>query len=157
MAWFQDFYLFLMGIMYWDDSDIKICYYDCNTLMQVSLGAAKEIYRDLLSRMYHNLKKTYSEEYKISKRRLPIKLKCSVSTLKNALYHAESLGDNSLRECLYRLRNYRRIAVNQLVQIYKDFDEHSFTFTNTANGICSINGGIIRHSNKEKTYWQIHT
>lgn len=158
IIWFQDFYIFLIGVMYYaEDKENKLYYYDCNTLTQVSLETAKEIYRGLLGKMYDELKKAYSEEYKISQKRLPIKLECSISTLKEALYHAESLGDTSLRECLYRLRNYRRIAVNQSVQIYKDFDKHSFTFANVANGRCSINGGIILHEYMKTMRWSIHT
>lgn len=158
MAWFQDFYLFLMGIMYWaEDKNNRLYYYDCNTLTQVSLEEAKSIYEGLLGKMYKELKRDYAHEFKISSRRLPIKLGCSISTMKKALYHAESMGDNSLRDCLYRLRGYKRCAVNQEVHVYKDFDEHSFTFSNNADKVCLLNGGIIMHKYKDKDKWQIHT
>lgn len=158
IAWFQDFYIFLAGVMYWaEDSANKLFYYDCNTLTQVDLETAKSIYDGLLGKVYEGLKRDFSNEYRISQMKLPIKLECSISTLKNALYHAESLGDTSLRECLYRLRNYRRCAVDQEVRIYKDFDKHSFTFANSTDKECLLNGGIILHDYRKTERWSIHT
>jgi len=158
IAWFQDFYLFLMGVMYWaEDKANKLYYYDCNTLTQVDLETAKRIYDGLLGKMYCELQEAHLKELKISRQRLPIRLDCSISALKKALYHAESLGDNSLLQCLRRLRYYRRCAVNQSVHIYKDFDEHCFTFSNRADEKCLLNGGIILHDYMKANRWSIHT
>ena len=158
IAWFQDFYLFLMGVMHWaEDKANKLFYYDCNKLVEVDLETTKRIYDGLLGSMYRELKETYPKELEISSKRLPIKLDCSISTLKEALYYAESLGDTSLRECLHRLRNYRRCAVDQTIHIYRDFDKYSFTFSNNTDKECLLNGGIILHDYMKANRWSIHT
>lgn len=158
MAWFQDFYLFIMGLMYWaENKENKLYFYDCNTLVQVDLETAKKIYDGLLGGMYKELKEEHQKEFDIVPKRLPVKLECSISTLKEALYYAESLGDSSLRECLHRLRNYRRCAVDQTIRIYKDFSKHSFTFTNSTDKECLLNGGIILHDYMKANRWSIHT
>jgi len=158
IAWFQEFYMYLMGVMYWaEDKANKLYYYDCNTLVQVDLETAKKIYDGLLGSMYRELKEAHPKELEISSMRLPIRLDCSISALKKALYHAESLGDTSLIECLHRLRCYRRCAINQSVHIYKDFGEHCFTFSNRADEKCLLNGGIILHDYMKANRWSIHT
>lgn len=156
ICWFKDFYVFMFSIKYWSDN-ARYFYYDGCTMIETSLEELEEIYEGHLSHIYREVIRDYKHEYNVAKKRLPIKLRCSISRLKEALYFAESINDTSLIECLRRLRGYSRVAVDQYVSVGSDFTEHGFVFCNTANGESELVGGIIMHSYKNEYKWQIHT
>ena len=157
MAWFQDFYAFMGNVMYWNEPDAKLFYYNGNVMMKVSQAQAKEIYRDILTPVYHELKREFRHEYEMANKKLPMKFTCPLSRVKEALYYAESIGDTSLLDCLHRLRKYRRCAINQHIQVGSDFTKHGFTFAEMVNGDCRLYGGIIMHDYMKANRWSIHT
>jgi hypothetical protein len=77
---------------------------------------------------------------------------------------AESIGkEKEFTEVLNRLNN-----LGDVIELYKDFADHSFTFVAFYNGKRSIEGGLIYHSPEaDKTNysvtltptigWRIHT
>ena len=157
MTWFQDFYIFMASIMYWRDSNENLFYYNGNVLMKVNQSQAKEIYRDILTPVYHELKREFKHEYEMANKKLPIKFTCPLSKVKESLYYAESIGDTSLLNCLHRLRTYKRNAIDQYIEIGSDFTKHGFVFAEMINGECRINGGIILHDYMKANRWSIHT
>ena len=70
---------------------------------------------------------------------------------------AQSLNDDSLSNCLKRLSNWTRQAVNHKVEIYLDFALHSFGFCEKINDKPNINGGIIFSPHASQNRWSIHT
>lgn len=154
---FQDFYVFLNVVLYWSEMNANLFYYNGNVLMKVNQGQAKEIYRDVLTPVYHELKREFMHEYKMANKKLPIKFTCPLSKVKEALSYAESIGDTSLLDCLHRLRTYKRNAIDQYIEIGSDFTKHGFVFAELRNGECRMNGGIILHDYMKENRWSIHT
>lgn len=157
IAWFQDFYLFMGAVSYWSDPNAKLFYCDGNSLVETDLDNAKRIYEELLARLYREVCRDYKFEHRMANKRLPIKLRCKISKLKESLYYAESIGDTSLLDCLHRLRKYRRAAVSHCIEIYSDFTKHGFGFVELINGKYHLNGGIIMHDYMKVNRWNIHT
>ena len=157
MAWFQDFYVFMASIMYWNDPKAKIFYCDGDVMFEITNDQAKEIYDNLLSPVYRAVKRDFRKEDAMSFKRLPIKFNCSLSKVKEALRYAESINDSSLLGCFERIRHYRRSAVEQYIQVSSDFTKHGFTFAEMVNGECRLVGGIIMHEYETNNHWSIHT
>ena len=154
--WFRDFYTFITGILYWADEGAEIYYYNGIELVQIDESKAKGIWSAMYSGLYESFKKKYSSEYKIADKKLPIRFKCGLSYAKEWLRKAEELGDTSLIDGLKRMRNYGRCAVNQEIDIFKDYSEGGFYFEEMVNGECIMNGGLLMTSNGNKR-WSIHT
>lgn len=103
--------------------------------------------------------------------KVPVKIECGISYLKEQLRYAEEHNDKSLINCLRRFHDYCKYSSKDHVIIYKDFEERSFTFgLYRDNGECQMNGGIIFHGYPDEGYkvgssvqltpqygWQIHT
>ena len=157
ILWFQDFYVFMSSTMYWNGPKENLFYYNGNVMMEINQNQAKEIYRDILTPVYHELKREFRHEYEMANKKLPMKFTCPLSRVKEALYYAESMGDTSLLDCLHRLRKYRRCAINQHIRIGSDFTKHVFTFAEIVNGDCRLFGGIIMHDYMKDNRWSIHT
>ena len=157
-AWFQDFYIFISGLIYLNENESgRFFYYDGRIFIETNFQTIKNIYDARFSPLYNDMKQHFKYEYSMAEKRIPIILNCPISRLKEALRYAESINDSSLLECLKSLRKYKRCAINQVVRIGSDFSKHGFTFANMINDECSINGGIIMHSYRERCRWSIHT
>lgn len=98
--------------------------------------------------------------------------------LDEALKYAESIKDNSLKDCIDRLKkveeNYKNNGTSIETEITTDFAPYSFYFVRrNSNGEFNGNGGIIFHGAHDNggdggsptfsvnltptTGWQIHT
>ena len=85
--------------------------------------------------------------------------------LDSVLSFAESISDNSLKNCIESLKRAEKI-INCETELYNDFADKSFYFLRKKEGKFHGNGGIIWHGGNENTYsvsltntknWQIHT
>ena len=104
------------------------------------------------------MQEEYPEEYAAIN--VPLELVMSLETEKQvceAKMFAQSLNDDSLSNCLKRLSNWTRQAVNHKIEIYLDFALHSFVFCEKINNKPNINGGIIFNPNATQNRWSIHT
>lgn len=85
--------------------------------------------------------------------------------------YAQQHGDNSLLECLRRLRRYRKVSDYDEIVIYRDYEDRSFQWCHKSRGgNVEINGGLIFHGYPSEGYrengsvqlepqygWSIHT
>ena len=95
----------------------------------------------------------------------------SKEQLKKAMELSREHNDKTLQSCLYRLMSFYCWEGVEKVVLYKDWCEHSFTFTAyNEDGTVAINGGLIFHGFPDSGYresgsvcieptygWQIHT
>ncbi len=94
-----------------------------------------------------------------------MQIKCE-DRYREALAHAEKTGDNSLQECIDKLKSWEPLYGGELV-LTEDFAPLSFNFkiVDTA-GKTLINGGLLYHGNPDQSRsitfdptigWQTHT
>lgn len=87
------------------------------------------------------------------------------------LKYAESIGDETFKKCIARLKEYERDGVHN-VHLYNDFAPKSFYWQEfDINGRCVMNGGLLYHEpgndqsyavcidseDMKKPEWRIHT
>lgn len=87
---------------------------------------------------------------------IPIKFICSLSYVKEQLRFNKEIGGN-LIEQLRHFRNYMKLNSTHVIEIGRDFADHSFNFASVyyedGEKKCSINGGLIYYDGK----WNTHT
>lgn len=157
---FQDFKAPICGLLYHRKENVcKVFYWDGLTLIPINFDDIERIYENLCKLSFDNAVATFKYEYEICNHSLEIRFGSEETEkqFKEALEFAESLGDASLNDCIERLKRWRRVAVNQYIEIYNDFTKHCFSWSEMINGKCHINGGIIYHAHKNNDHWQIHT
>ncbi len=95
--------------------------------------------------------------------------------LKKELEYAKTINDNSLQECLDRLKRQEENDKDIIIELYIDFAPHSFYFVKKHKVTFFGNGGIIFHgshdnggnggsptfsvslNNDLSPHWEIHT
>ncbi len=82
--------------------------------------------------------------------------------------YAESIGDNSLQECLDKLKAWEQHASHPCeIELYRDFAPYSFLFKQRyPDGSLGIVGGVVYHGTPDQSgcytmnrddLWQTHT
>ena len=143
------------AVIGYNDPNELVFYYDGTDLVKISREEASHLWKAVRSFALYTW--TLHNGMLPDNFRIPIKFGCSLSYVKEQLrLNAET--NANLLEIFHRLRTYRKINSTHRLEIYKDFEEHSFTFAfmyKNENGEerCGLNGGIIYYSGK----WNIHT
>ena len=156
---FRDKNCVIASIMYWNEPNTKYFYYDGLSLMCVEKDNIPEILDALFTSFFQNMVEEFRDEYDIRDKALEITYASEDTEKKvnEALKFAESMKDESLKNCLENLSRHWRSSDNHVIQIYNDFDPNSFGWAEVVNGKCIMNGGLIYHGYKENNHWQIHT
>lgn len=163
LAAFRDIRFTMASVLYYAEyyEEAKIFFYDGETLRKSSVEELECFCRTVMGSYVEYLKEKYPEEFAVCNKRIPIKLNCSISYLKECLKKAEELRDSSLLNCLKQKRNYTRYAVNQWVEIGRDFAPHSLTFCEVSEVdgdlVYGLNGGIIFSKYAQENRWSSHT
>lgn len=148
----------IADINYWNDSSAKYFYwsgYDLNVIQKEDLSV---IFLRIWADSIKKLKKEYPEEYEVIDRPLDLTMNPQIEKLIEEIRGiAESMEDDSFSNCLNRLSNWTRRAVNHKIEIYGDFAKYSLGFCEKINDKCGINGGIIFSPNATGKHWSIHT
>ena len=85
--------------------------------------------------------------------------------LDSVLLFAESINDNSLKNCIESLKRAEK-NLNCETELYNDFADKSFYFVRKKCGKFIGNGGVIWHGGNKNTFsvtitktknWMIHT
>lgn len=137
----------------------RIFYYDGASIKPVGIEQARMIYRDSERGYRERMIAEHAEEFLNCNKPLEIRFMSEDTEKKyrESLEYAKSLGDTSLQDCVNRLSQWRRRALNHYMAISYDFTEHGYCFCEIVNGEPHINGGIIMSQNAEKNRWSIHT
>ncbi len=137
----------------------KCFYYSGYKLERISVNEAADIWGNLIGQSLVKAQREHVEEYHNSEDPLPIKF--ASEQTENAYLKetqlAKEMGDCSLLDCVKRLQNWTRCAVNHYILLSMDFTDHSFCFTEMVNETPRINGGIIADFGKQNNRWSIHT
>lgn len=84
---------------------------------------------------------------------VPVKFfNITLSKVKELIRECEAHNDNSLIEIFRRFHNYRRVAIDQYIQISYNPGYNEFTFCEYTNGKQGLVGGIIFHGWPETGY-----
>lgn len=148
----------IANILYWNDETAKYFYWSGYELCRIEKNELGIIYQRIWSGRIKKLQEEYPEEYAVIN--MPLELVMSLETEKQvceAKIFAQSLNDDSLSNCLKRLSNWTRQAVNHKVEIYLDFTLHSFGFCEKINDKPNINGAVIFNPHATQNRWSIHT
>ena len=141
------------------DGSVRTFYYDGASIKPVGIEQARMIFRDTERGYRERMIAEHAEEFLNCNKPLEIRFMSEDTEKKyrESLEYAKSLGDTSLQDCVNRLSQWRRRALNHYMAISYDFTEHGYCFCEIVNGEPHINGGIIMHQNAEKNRWSIHT
>ena len=141
------------------DDSVRTFYYDGASIKPVGIEQARMIYRDAERGYRERMIAEHAEEFLNCNKPLEIRFMSEDTEKKyrESLEYAKSLGDTSLQDCVNRLSQWRRRALNHYMAISYDFTEHGYCFCEIVNDEPHINGGIIMHQNAEKNRWSIHT
>lgn len=151
-------YAILDLILYWNGNSNKYFYWDGHELKAVGQNEIQEIFDNIWGKEIADLSEKYPEEANVVNQTLELVMHDEVrKRLDSELEFAESIGDNSLQNCLDRLTLYQRQAVNHCMQISTDFAPHSFGFVELINNQSRIVGGIIYSEYSKQNHWTIHT
>lgn len=148
----------IANILYWNDETAKCFYWSGFELCRIEKDELGIIYQRIWSGRIKKLQEEYPEEYAAIN--MPLELVMSLETEKQvceAKIFAQSLNDDSLSNCLKRLSNWTRQAVNHKVEISLDFTLHSFGFCEKINDKPNINGAVIFNPHATQNRWSIHT
>ena len=160
IAMFQDSFTPIGSITYYKTYEKKKCFYwDGYTLQEVSIEDVAAIYNRLTDKIYKEMCEKYAVELEVANKPLEIRFSTpeQEQRYKEVLKYAEELEDESLSNCVFRLSQWRRCAVNQYIRIGYDFADKSFSFVDMINDEPNINGGIIYSSYSKQNRWSIHT
>ena len=160
---FRDKYNPIGDIKYWadycDPDTTKYFYYDGFKLFQLSMQDIVTTFDNIFNDFYDKMIEEYKEEYDLAN--TPLTIKFGSSKAKEAWSQADRLArdleDDSFCNCLDNLRKHARIAKNQFIMLYSDFEENSLSFCEMVNDECLFQGGIIYSSHKDSDRWAIHT
>lgn len=149
----------IANIVYWDDLDYnKYFYWDGTQLQKISKDKVISIFNNIWGSRIHQLFTQYPEEYAAIHKPLELEMSPEISKRVEEVKNiASELQDSSFEDCLKRLQNWSRTAVNQYIRIYGDFAKNSFGFSEVMNGENKICGGIIMSPNATGKRWSIHT
>ena len=155
---FRDKYAPIFWITHWNEP-VKYFYYDGLKLQNIEKDDVRNIWDALFSRFYKVLGCEYFSEKTMCNSKLPIRYasEATKQRMNEALEFAESISDNSLKNCIERLSKHNRFAIEHNIIVYSDLADYSFGWEERINGECKMNGGIIYHQDKDNNHWQIHT
>ena len=142
-----------------DDKFARMFYYDGESIKPVDMLQARMIYRDAEKEYRERMIAEHPEEFLNCNKPLEIRFMSEDTEKKynESLEYAKSLNDSSLQDCVSRLSQWGREALDHYIAISRDFTEHGYCFCEIVNGEPHINGGIIMSRNVEKNRWSIHT
>ena len=160
MAMFQNYLTPISYITFYKTYEKKKCFYwDGYVLQKVSIEDVETIYTRLTDKIYKQMCEKYADEVAIANKPLEIRFTTpeQEQRYKETLKYAEELEDESLAQCVFRLSQWRRCAVNQYIKIGYDFADKSFSFVDMINEESGTNGGIIYSKHSQQNRWSIHT
>lgn len=146
----------IYSIKYWRDG--RLFFFDGLQLVEISKPEVDVIYENIWHNEIERLKERYPLEYEM--RDKPLELEMSDDTRKlyeETLAFAESIGDTSLKDCVCRLQHHARYAICHKINLYRDFADKSFGFSETIYGDSRLVGGIIYSSHLDNNRWSTHT
>lgn len=149
----------ISNITYWNDSDLnKYFYWDGAQLQKISKDKIISTFNNIWGSRIHQFSIQYPEEFAAISMPLELKMSPAISErVEEVKIIASELQDSSFEDCLKRLQNWSRTAINQYIEIYGDFAKNSFGFSEMINGERKICGGIIMSPDATKKRWSIHT
>lgn len=160
MAMFQDYLTPISYITFYKTYEKKKCFYwDGHVLQEVSIEDVETIYIHLTDKIYKQMCEKYADEMAVANKPLEIRFTTpeQEQRYKETLKFAEELEDESLAQCVFRLSQWRRCAVNQYIMIGYDFADKGFSFVDMINEEPGTNGGIIYSKHSQQNRWSIHT
>lgn len=160
MAMFQNYLTPISYITFYKTYEKKKCFYwDGYVLQEVSIEDVEAIYTRLTDKIYKQMCEKYADEVAVANKPLEIRFTTpeQEQRYKETLKFSEELEDESLAQCVFRLTQWRRCAVNQYILIGYDFADKSFSFVDMINEEPGTNGGIIYSKHSQQNRWSIHT
>lgn len=137
-----------------------VFYYDGegDNIECITADEARRIWSVTKSAALFNYKQMHGADSIPTSFKVPVKVCCGITYLKEQLAFADSIGDTTLRELLHDFQRNYKLDSTCRVELYKDFTEHSFTFAEVideTNGGWRViyNGGILYYNGK----WHRHT
>lgn len=136
-----------------DNGDGNMFYYTDGDLQKVGKGVISSVYGDFIAELKAALNKEFGEaESKFWGKSIPIK--CHSFETKRHLDKA--LQDDisgTLAKILETLSRWQRLGADDEIAIGDDFIDGSFTFCHRRNGVCVMNGGILKYDGR----YHLHT
>lgn len=160
MGLFRNKFDLISSFLYYDnDKNAKFFFWNGCVLLQISIDQLKEAYCNIIDQSYKELCRDFKTEFEVCREPLEVRFSCKEAEKSwgESVKYAESLCDNSLTECLEKLKRHRRDAIDQYILISRDYSEHCFSFGEFINGKCQLNGGIILHDYLTENRWSTHT
>ena len=158
-AWYRDEFAPIMSIAYWNNEQgFKYFFYDGLNLLQIKAEEAKEIFSSIWCKELDRLMEQYPVECEMCNEPLELVMSDKTRELYNeVLGYADSIGDTTLRGCIDRLQHHMRNSTSHTINLYPDFAEKSFGFSECVDGRTVLAGGIIYSKYGEKESWSTHT
>lgn len=134
---------------------VKTFHYEYGAMNEVEhpKGAVYSVWNDVRKYLQDTINKEFGDkerEYWHSYMRVHF----SSSDIWRKIYRSiHSEGGESLLQILKSFRSWERTAVNEKVVISGDWSPNSFSFCQTRNDECAMNGGILFYDGK----WHRHT
>lgn len=148
----------IAGITYWNDNTNKYFYWDGWKLHKIEKNDILHIFQNIWGTHIAELANKYPEEFSMKDEPLQLVMPPETANhVKEVKAIAQELHDDSFENCLKRLQNWRRKAIDHRIEIYNDFSKNSFGFTEVINGENKIYGGIIMSPKASDGRWSIHT
>lgn len=128
-----------------------IYYVTQDGLREVSVVQARQIVIDTIQPVVVAWIKEHEPVPAVSKISVIIR-GISFSQLKVLIRDCRNHGDDSLMNCLKRLKNHRQVAKNHQYRIHYDEQYNEFSFGEYVNGVCRLCGVIKFHGWPESGY-----
>ena len=157
---FRDFDAYLDVLNYYSNQDdFKCFYWNGLQLIRVTMGEVFKVYEAHVTEYYEKIKERYPEEVKGCDTFLDVKFHSEDSEREYGRVKNMSMqmGDNSFLMCIQRLKERKRVSLDEHIMLSKDRMDNSFYFEFVVDGKVISNGGIIYHEYKEDNKWEIHT
>ena len=158
-AWYRDEFAPIMSIAYWNNErDFKYFFYDGLYLLRIKAEETKEIFSSIWGKELDRLMEQYPVECEMCNEPLELVMSDKTRELYNeVLGYADSIGDKTLRDCIDRLQHHMRSSTSHIINLYQDFAEKSFGFSECVDGRTVLAGGIIYSNYGGKESWSTHT
>lgn len=143
----------------WRFSEARCFYWDGYDFREIPVSKAQSVYDNIVGQVRLFLANKYPEEVKKCNTPLEIRFesKETEEEYNKSVAYAQSVGDSSLEDCIKRLSEHTRWAVDHFVLIKKGAFKYEYLFHEVVNGKVLFDGGIIMNPDVIESRWNIYT